>query len=409
MSVSQSVIDRSSFAYVPGLYSSGKIHLVKPRPDQGGEMAYSGGGYHVRGANGQFVQLQTSPAIQKTHFDENNLPDGSPFHGVITNSFRGSSPLAVEGGVGVRATFGASTFPSKYSFNGMVTLNNTTGAGYYQNTPLLTGTYTLFYLAKRSDGGVILGDGSDVRFFKEGAGLVAGNVYNLGDGVYLLVSNPTTFNGGSSVTGVLMDGTAKAYTVDCTAISVVSGSPTINDYNWMHYYVDTTGGAASSVSQLTTFTAPADLQSASKFAILSDVFVPGATGIASAIQAIMAINDGTSSNRVVLRFSDQGRLTIVIVNGGVQQTAITTANGYFNQRTRSVLFVEENNVRLIVNGQEVLSDTTVTLPTRNTIYLANDITGSGGNSYLSGIMKSALVQTGNNIFTQQEAIDWTTI
>jgi hypothetical protein len=102
---------------------------------------------------------------------------------------------------------------------------------------------------------------------------------------------------------------------------------------------------------------------------------------ASGTRGVVSLNDNTANERVnMLTSGTDPRL--VIVDGGVEQANINGGTITANTRTRVAVRINENDFAISINGADVVTDTSGTLPTVDRLMLGRTQAGE----YLNGTL-----------------------
>ena len=86
---------------------------------------------------------------------------------------------------------------------------------------------------------------------------------------------------------------------------------------------------------------------------------------------LICLTDGTTSNRITTYVDTNNRLSVYIVNGGSAQAdirATTLTNGIIKY---AVLYAN-NNIKLFLNGTQVSTDTSATIPATSNLYIGSE-------------------------------------
>lgn len=126
------------------------------------------------------------------------------------------------------------------------------------------------------------------------------------------------------------------------------------------------------------------------------------SSFADSTEKSLSLSDGTTNNRIVLRFTSGNVINALIVSSGGTEATISNASFTTGALYKICVVYASNRCALFVNGVKIGEDLTVTVPSCSRIGYDS---GAGsnvfyGNQYMLGISKTAL--------TDQQAIDLTT-
>jgi hypothetical protein len=103
----------------------------------------------------------------------------------------------------------------------------------------------------------------------------------------------------------------------------------------------------------------------------------------ASLSTMAHFTDGTLNEYIRLNCAPSYKLRSFIVDGGVTQTQINTGGTSSNNEiVRSVAGIQENNVKIVVNGNTSNTETNVTLPSPTKVEIGNWI--SQANTFLNG-------------------------
>lgn len=118
----------------------------------------------------------------------------------------------------------------------------------------------------------------------------------------------------------------------------------------------------------------------------------------------ISLSDGTTSNTIRIFFNTSNQIGIVVGDGGVTQVNSTYSNVYLESENLKVAFkYKQNDFALWVNGQEVITDNSGTVPNVNYLNFGR------GDTSTTWYEKTKEIKLYNTALTDQELIALTTI
>lgn len=100
---------------------------------------------------------------------------------------------------------------------------------------------------------------------------------------------------------------------------------------------------------------------------------------------IISLNDGTSSNRLVLAINSTGACTLTLISNSVTVATITTSVLTIENLYKALISYEDDNIRLYVNGSLVDFDDSCTIPNFSKLNVLSDYNNIGQSN---GLLKN---------------------
>jgi hypothetical protein len=132
----------------------------------------------------------------------------------------------------------------------------------------------------------------------------------------------------------------------------------------------TTAGTASRVADVVSLTGASSLIGQ----VSGSLYVEIETNVAQSLVPIN-LSDGTASNRITVRRTVSNTYELAIITGGAGQVADTTAGTYTGIHRLAVRYTTDN-VQMHINGAQVTSDTSATIPACSRIDLGQRESGA---------------------------------
>jgi len=161
-------------------------------------------------------------------------------------------------------------------------------------------------------------------------------------------------------------------------------------------YIPTTTNSVTRNADVISKTSATDLIGQTQGTIFAEIKVNKLLGVAS--RYIFHLSDGTANNRIYMAFSGASLnvLRSRIFSGGTLQCSIDTSTLTETGTYKLAMAYSNNDVVFYVNGVQIGTDTTATIPTCNTIHIGSNYAGvsqinDGINSAL--IFKTRLTNT----------------
>lgn len=354
----------ASWLYVPGARKAGKAYAQLP----------------VSGA-GDLAVARNSLATERTRAGlladaAANVPRvdfldgvfrGQPVQPLLINQFR-NSENATDPGQGSRTNvgFGTAAWATSLGLAGVAQfVDNAVNRIYYNTASLAAGTYTIAFLARRSDGAplaVTTANGtSDIR------PLFNGNVnanlpktlQHIGNGVYFVVVTDTTLAASANF-GMWKSTNMINSNVEASAIMVVSGDVPLMLFD----YIRTTGAAQTRQADVISLSGASALIGQTEGTIFAEVDISILLGLTT--RGIITVSDGSSFNRIQIGFTASLTNVIRVIHQG-SSTATFDFSVLSTGLLKLAFAYSINNTVFYVNGSLVSS--------------------SVGNSFLNSISK----------------------
>lgn len=212
---------------------------------------------------------------------------------------------------------------------------------------------------------------------------------SLGTGAYVLwiegSGSATVSAGTATITGAgaAVEGTPKQFTVTGagTVVVTVAGSVTwfqLENGNCPTGYIVNAGAPGTTVVRAADVTVLNPFTLTTPCTIVARGMMQAIDGTLDAtIRNLFTISDGTNNERYSVQHTASSQIvTPVIIDGGASQLAGLSRNLGANVRVACAFTVATNDVAASVTGQDVQTDSVVTLPTVNRIALGTNAAGS---------------------------------
>jgi hypothetical protein len=294
-----------------------------------------------------------------------------------TNLFRASEP-AVDPGQGVRTniTFEANTWG--VGLDGSVVFEDNAVNRIYQNTASLSGAHTLFFLAKRTDNGVV--SDADIRGMFNNSG--ASTTFTLWkDNIYIGRAFATSVSGASN--GVFKDTGRTANRVEVSAIMIVAGDVQLSPSS----YIKTTGAAATRNADVISKTGVSGFIGQAEGTLYAEVDI--ANPDKSIIRTILGIGDGTVANRFSIRRDTNGRIIVICVVGSSTLGFVQTGNDQLGVFKIAVAYAV-NDLTMYVNGASIGTTAIASVPACSRIDVGK-LEGTGTTNQLNDRIRAAAI------------------
>jgi hypothetical protein len=211
--------------------------------------------------------------------------------------------------------------------------------------------------------------------------IVTGSVTGLPNRLsFIYLSNSTTGNGvgGATYTG---NGTSGAYFYGLQ----------IEDAAYATSYIPTTTAAVTRVADAASKTGISSLIGQTEGTIFAEINLAKLLGIQS--RYILVISDNTANNRIYIAFSGSSSniLRARIFSAGVQQISIDTATISSLGKYKLALAYNNNDAVLYVNGVQIGTDTSVTIPACSQLNVCTN--QAGASPFDDGINQTLLFKT----------------
>jgi hypothetical protein len=209
-----------------------------------------------------------------------------------------------------------------------------------------------------------------------GAQTAAGNAVVVPTGTLTRFSFTRTLSSGSTarvqpqLLGTLVNGNPYDFTIRIGWPQMETGSVATSP-------IVTTAGTASRVADVVSLTGASSLIGQTEGTLYAE-FEPREV---TTSRRILQVDDGTSGNRVQLAFS-AGNFTPAVVAGGVAQASLSTALSIAIHKC--VIAYATNDIVSYLDGVQVGTDTSATIPATSAIKLGQSI----ADNYLNGWIRS---------------------
>jgi hypothetical protein len=294
-----------------------------------------------------------------------------------TNLFRASEP-AVDPGQGVRTniTFEANTW--NVGLSGSVIFEDNAVNRIYQNTASLSGAHTLFFLAKRTDNGVV--SDADIRGMFNNSGVVT--TFTLWkDNIYIGRAFAGSVSGASN--GVFKDASRTANRVEVSAIMIVAGDVQLSPSS----YIKTTGATATRNADVINKTGVSGFIGQTEGTVYAEVDLSRVN-----TNPLIVISDGGDANRIQISFLSATSLFATIrvagasANYSVTIPTIPAAGGVY----KMALGYKVNDYCFALNGTTYADTSSRAVPACNKIGLGTSATEL---AFLNDRIRAAAIYT----------------
>jgi hypothetical protein len=216
-----------------------------------------------------------------------------------------------------------------------------------------------------------------------GDGTLSASIQSVGNGYYRCIISGTMTSGtdyfypliGTSdragFTGTLSANNAPSYAGSGQSIYIWGAQ--LEESSYPTSYIPTTSASATRVADACYKTGISSLIGQTE----GTAFVEIKTAIIdSAGQIILSLDDGTTSNRMEIFALGSGAVGFYIETGGASQA--NTVSSFTLQNNMKLAFAyKQNDFVLYINGTQVGTDTTGTVPTASAFRLQPNVSGSG--------------------------------
>jgi hypothetical protein len=173
--------------------------------------------------------------------------------------------------------------------------------------------------------------------------------------------------------------------------------------NYSTSYIPTMGTAQTRAADSCSVTGASDVIGQTEGTLFVDFEIDADN--TNGFNRVLAVGDGTSANRIIILAQNTGVFRFYVANSGTNQVDIITTTSILGGRHKAAFGYKENDFVAYVDGVQVASDTSGTIPACPNFYLGMNEEGSAQN--LEGQIKQATLF--NERLTNAELATLTTL